>query len=156
MDAGNAFLPGFILRYNERFARAPARPDNMHRPVNHSSSRLNDILCKREQRYVGAQLVFSYDRKRIILEQNEVSSGLVGKYVDTYAFPDGRLEIRWKGHSLPYRVFDKDQQRVTHTAIVENKHLSSVLAYIKERQDQGQPGLKSGSPKIKTSSEKSG
>jgi hypothetical protein len=68
----------------------------------------NDILCHREQRYVGAQLTFHYDRNQIILERSELSEGLGGKYVDLYEFPDGRLEVRWKGHSLPYRVFSKD------------------------------------------------
>ena len=84
-----------------------------------------------------------------MLEETEVTRGLVGRYVETYAFADGRLDVRWKGHSLPYRVFDKDQ-RVTHAAITENKRLSDVLAYIKERQEQLP------TPKVKTNSEKNG
>src|SRR5215217_905235 len=48
--------------------------------------------------------------------------------------PDGRLEIHWKGLCLPYAVFDK-LQRVSHAAIIENKRLGEVLAWIKERQD---------------------
>nr|MDI5930295.1 ISNCY family transposase [Rhizobium leguminosarum] len=111
--------------------------------------RLKDILCKREQRYVGAQLTFSFERKRIMLEETEVTRGLVGRYVETYAYADGRLDVRWKGYSLPYTVFDKDQ-RVTHAAITENKRLSDILAYVKERQDQQVP------PVIKTNSDKNG
>lgn len=149
MEAGNAFLPGFIERHNARFARTPARPEDLHRPLNLIADRLKDILCKREQRYVGAQLTFSYERQRILLEENAVTRGLVGRYVETYAYADGRLDVRWKGHSLPYRVFDKDQ-RVTHAAITENKRLSDVLAYIKEQQQQLPP------PKVRTNSEKNG
>ncbi|MEP9400171.1 ISNCY family transposase [Mesorhizobium sp. KR2-14] len=149
MEAGNAFLPGFIERHNARFARTPARPEDLHRPLNLMADRLKDILCKREQRYVGAQLTFSYERQRILLEENAVTRGLVGRYVETYAYADGRFDVRWKGHSLPYRVFDKDQ-RVTHAAITENKRLSDVLAYIKERQQQLPP------PKVRTNSEKNG
>ena len=67
-------------------------------------------------------------------EESEVTRGLVGRYVETYAYADGRLDVRRKGY-LPYTVFDKDQ-RVTHAAITENKRLGEVLAYIKERQDQ--------------------
>ncbi len=135
MEAGNAFLPGFMQHYNARFAIVPARPDDLHRPMNLAPDRLRDVLCKREQRYVGAQLTFSFERQRIMLEETEVTRGLVGRYVETYAYADGRLDVRWKGRSLPYRVFDKDQ-RVTHAAITENKRLSDVLAYIKERQEQ--------------------
>ena len=58
-----------------------------------------------------------------------------GKIVETYDFPDGRLEVRWKGKSLPYSAFDK-LQRVSHAAIVENKRLGEILAWIKEQQDR--------------------
>lgn len=149
MEAGNAFLPGFMEDYNARFAIVPARPDNLHRPLNLAPDRLTEILCKREQRYVGSQLTFSFERQRIMLEVSEVTRGLVGRYVETYAYADGRLEVRWKGYSLPYTVFDKDQ-RVTHAAITENKRLGDVLAYIKERQEQQDK------PKVKSNSDKNG
>ncbi|QLF70473.1 ISNCY family transposase (plasmid) [Peteryoungia desertarenae] len=149
MEAGNAFLPGFMENYNARFAVTPARSDDLHRPLNLAPDRLTEILCKREQRYVGSQLTFSFERKRIMLEESEVTRGLVGRYVETYAYADGRLDVRWKGCSLPYTVFEKDQ-RVTHAAITENKRLGDVLAYIKERQEQQDK------PKVKSNSEKIG
>ena len=149
VDAGNAFLPGFIERFNQRFALHPAKPEDLHRPLSVKMNRLEDILCHREQRYVSEQLTMSYDRKQIILERNELSEGLGGKYVDLYEFPYGTLEVRSKDRTLPYRVFSKDQ-RVSHTAIVENKRLSHALTIIKAQQD-----LK-GQPKIKTNSEKGG
>jgi hypothetical protein len=49
----------------------------------------------------------------------------------SWDFPDGRLEIRGKGLPLPYSVFDH-LQRVSHAAIVENKRLGEVLAWIKQ------------------------
>ena len=145
--AGNAFLPGFIERFNARFAIAPVRPDDRHRPLNITPDRLRAILCHREQRHVGQQLALSYERKRIILVENETTARLAGQYVDIYDFADGRLEVRWKGLSLPFTVFDKDQ-RVTHAAIVENKRLGEVLAFIKSQLDQRQP------PQLKTNSER--
>ena len=150
-EAGNALLPEFLERYNERFAVRAIRVENLHRPLNVVAGRLNDILCHREQRHVSKQLTLSYDRKQIILERNDISEGLGGKYVDLYDFPDTRLEVRWKGHSLPYRVFSKDQ-RVSHTAVVENKRLSHALTLIKAQQEQD-PKYQ---PKVKTNSEKGG
>ena len=150
MEAGNAFLEGFKNRFNVKFAKAPAKPDNLHRTLNVEPDRLAEVLCWRENRYVGKQLTFSYDRKRIMLEENELSRALVGKYVDTYVFVDGRFEVRWKGQSLPYRIFDMDQ-RVTHAAVTENKRLGAVLAYVKEMQDAAPP-----KPKVRTNSEKMG
>jgi hypothetical protein len=149
MEVGNAFLPGFMEHYNARFMIVPARPADLHRPMTLAPDRLAEILCKREQRYVGSQLTFSFERQRIMLEETEMTRGLVGRYVETYAYADGRLDVRWKGYSLPYKVFDKDQ-RVTHAAITENKRLGDVLAYIKERQERLP------SPKVKTNSERIG
>ena len=48
-----------------------------------------------------------------------------------------------------FTVFDKDQ-RVTHAAIVENKRLGEVLAFIKSQQDLRPP------PRPKTNSERIG
>jgi len=149
IDGGNRFLHRFLERFNERFALHAAKPEDLHRPLDVKTDRLNDILCHREQRYVSEELTMSYDRKQIILERSELSEGLGGKYVDLYEFPDGRLEVRSNGYTLPYRVFSKDQ-RVSHTAIVENKRLSHALTIIKAQQD-----LKS-EPKIQTNSEKIG
>jgi hypothetical protein len=134
MSAGNAFLPEFVERFNEKFALPAAKADDLHRKLNVQASRLADILCHREQRYVGQQLSLAYDRKQIILERSELADKLAGQYVELYDFTDRPLEVRWKGHSLPYRVFSKDQ-RVSHTAIVENKRLGHALALVKALQD---------------------
>ncbi|GAA2821676.1 hypothetical protein EDC40_10335 [Aminobacter aminovorans] len=146
----NAFLPAFTADFNEKFAKVPARPDNLHRVLNVAPDRLRDVLCKREQRHVGQQLSFSYERKQIMLEKNELSCELVGKYVDIYEFADAHVDVRWKACSLPYTVFDKEQ-RITHTAITENKRLGEVLSWIKAQQDEARPA-----PKIKTNSEQIG
>jgi hypothetical protein len=136
--SGNAFLPSFITRFNERFAIAPANPHDLHRPLQITANRLSDILCHREQRYVGAQLSFHYERKQIILEQTEIAKGLAGRYVEIYDYFDRPVEVRWQGHVLPYRVFNKDQ-RVSPAAIVENKRLRHALAVVKAKQEQDKP-----------------
>ena len=39
------FLPGFITAQNARFAKTPARLDDLHRTLNLPPERLRDILC---------------------------------------------------------------------------------------------------------------
>lgn len=97
-----------------------------------------------------AQLAVSYERKRLILEETEVTRPLPGKYVETREFADGRLEVLWSGVPLPFRIFDKDQ-RVSHAAVTENKRLGDVLAWVKEQQEANLPA-----PKVKSASEKGG
>src|SRR5277367_6456586 len=84
-----------------------------------------------------------------ILEQTDLAKGLAGQYVELYDLADRPMEVRWKGVSLPYRVFSKDQ-RVSHTAIVENKRLGHALAVVKAQQDLRNP------PTVMTNSEKTG
>ncbi len=149
MDAGNAFLPEFMKHYNKRFSLSAVKVEDLHRKLNVQAPRLADILCHREQRHVGQQLSLAYDRRQIILERSALADGLAGQYVEIYDFADRPLEVRWKGQLLPYRIFSKDQ-RVSHTAIVENKRLRHALATVKAQQDIKRL------PEILTNSDKNG
>jgi hypothetical protein len=98
-----AFLPRFKDRFNARFAVARARHEELLRPMKLPADRLRTIVCWRERRYVGQQLTLSCDRRRVMLEEMDLTRGLVGQYMDTYAYAGGRLEIRWKGFYCPIR-----------------------------------------------------
>ena len=134
--AGNAFLEGFAARFNAKFARLPARPDNLHRAPNIEAARLEEVLCLRDQRYVGQQLTFQYDGRKIMLEVSELTRGLAGQYVDTFESVEGELTVRWKGVRLAYTVFDNRRQQISQSTIVENKRLGAALAFIKLKQEQ--------------------
>src|ERR1700710_258674 len=134
IEAANAFLPSFVANYNDRFAKPAARDQDFHRSVDPRQD-LDQILCWREQRQVSHQLVVNYSRMKLTLKPEGLAVRLRGKMVEIYDFPDGRLEIRWKGRSLPYSAFAK-LPRVSHAAIVENKRLGEILAWIKQQQDR--------------------
>jgi hypothetical protein len=68
-----------------------------------------------------------------ILEPSGVARALARKHVTVIDYPDGRLAIRYNGVDLAYRTFDKRPQ-VNQAAIVENKRLGPILAYIAEQQ----------------------
>jgi hypothetical protein len=150
IENGNVFLPGFIERYNAKFAKAPARSDNLHRALNIAPNRLNEVYCLRDKRHVTKDLMLKYDRKRIKLAVNDLTRDLAGTYVDVYELPEGRIQVRAKGVALPYTVMNPER-RISHTAITENKHLSAVLAHIKEEQDKA-----ASKPKVKPVSAKNG
>ena len=42
--------PDFTERYNAKFAKAPRRADNLHRPMNIEPDRLRDVFCFRDER----------------------------------------------------------------------------------------------------------
>jgi hypothetical protein len=134
IETANAWLPGFMEDFNQRFAKPPASHEDLHRDIS-DIGRLEDILCWREERYVSQQLVVHYNQLKLSLIPEGVALKLGGKPVEVYDFPDGRLQIRYQGHPLPYKIFDK-LQRVTQAAIVDNKRLSEVLTWIKAEQEK--------------------
>ena len=130
----NAFLPAYMTRHNQRFAKLPFDPRDLHRPLAPHDD-LKAEMVWREQRTVTAALTLHYNKALFILEPTEISRPLAGKRVDVCEYPDGGLEIRHGEHALPYRVFDKIRQ-VNQAAVVENKHLDAALMMARLMQEQ--------------------
>ena len=140
--AANAFLPAFVESHNLRFAKAPRRAEDLHRPLNLGPDRLRQVLCCRESRYVGRQLTLRHTRRIVMLHPSDLTAELVGKYVDVHTYADGTIEVRHRGIALPFTMIDQDQQQVTQAAIVENKNLSAVLEHIRTEQQKAPPKRK--------------
>src|SRR3954453_4399832 len=134
MEPANAFLPAFMEDYTRRFAKAPFSDRDLHRPLNEHDD-LDDVFAWKEERTVTDNLTLQYDKVLFILEPNEITRPLARQRVTVYDYPDGRFEIKHKGLSLPYRIYDKLRQ-VDQAAIVENKRLGPILAYFAERQKE--------------------
>ncbi len=45
LAAANAYLPAFVARFNERFAIAPTRSEDLHRPLERAPAQLDTILA---------------------------------------------------------------------------------------------------------------
>jgi len=130
----NAFLPGYMARHNQRFAKSPFDPRDLHRPLA-AHEDLKTEMVWREQRTVTKALTLHYNKVLFILDPTETAKPLAGKRVDVCEYPDGCLEIRHGELALRYRVFDKIRQ-VNQPAIVENKHLDAALTMAKMIQEQ--------------------
>jgi hypothetical protein len=132
MEAGNAFLPAFMADYNARFAKAPFNDKDLHRPMQ-PRDRLEEAFTWRAERTLSQSLTLQYDNILFMIEPSEFAQAAIGRRVEVVDFPDGRLEVRYKGRSMPYRTFDK-LRRVTETAVRENKRLGGLLTLIRQRQ----------------------
>lgn len=140
MDDGNAFLPAFMADYNARFAKAPFNDKDLHRPMQ-ARDRLDEAFTWRAERTLSQSLTLQYDNILFMIEPSEFAQAAIGRRVEVVDFPDGRLEVRYKGRSMPYRTFDK-LRRVTETAVLENKRLGGLLSLIRENQQTEPPGMR--------------
>ena len=93
------------------------------------------MFAWKEERTLTNNLTVQYDKMLLMLEPNEVTRPLARQRVTIVDYPDGRIAIRHKGRDLPFRTFDK-LQKVNQAAIVENKRLGEVLAYIAARTER--------------------
>lgn len=128
----NSFLSSYQTTHNARFARPAANSRDLHRPLAPRDN-LHSVMVWREQRTVTAALTLHYNKVLFLLEPNAISKELARKRVDVCEYPDGTVEIRHEGRSLPYSLFDK-MPRINQPAIVDNKHLDAALARAKEIQ----------------------
>ncbi len=133
MEVGNAFLPSFMADYNARFAKAPFNDKDLNGPMT-PRDRLDEAITWRAERTLSQSLTLQYDNILFMIELSEFAQAAIGKRVEIVDFPDGRLEVRYKGRSMPYRTFDK-LRRVTETAVLENKRLGGLLALIRQSQE---------------------
>jgi hypothetical protein len=124
-EAANAFAPRFIADFNSRFAKAPLRDFDAHRPVRPDED-LDLIFTWRLQRKVSLSLTLQYERVIYLLKDSPANRRLIHRYIDVYEYPDGRIELRADGRSLAYERYDRLPQ-VDAAAIVENKRLGHVL-----------------------------
>jgi transposase len=65
----NAFLPGFIKRFNARFAVVPLEPQSAYRPLEKHIN-IDDILCRKEIRKASQGSTFSFGGQTYQLSKN--------------------------------------------------------------------------------------
>ncbi|HXD84193.1 MAG TPA: ISNCY family transposase [Rudaea sp.] len=121
----NAYAPCFMAAYNARFAKPPKSEFDAHRPLR-ADEDLDVLLTWRAPRKVSKSLTVQYDRVLYLLDDTLPNRKLIGRYLEVWEYPDGRIELRADGQALPYREYDKLAE-VEAGAIVEHKHLGHVL-----------------------------
>ncbi|WP_040853551.1 ISNCY family transposase [Phyllobacterium sp. YR531] len=132
IEAANAFVPGFMADFNQRFGKGPRNPKDLHRLLA-AHENLDGAMCRKEMRKLSQTLTLRYDKVLFILEPTDVARRLAGEKVIVCDYPDGRLEVMHDGITLPYRTFDK-LRSVQRSDVVENKRLDEVLAFVSEMQ----------------------
>ncbi len=125
IQAANAFLPGYMERFNAQFAKPPLKRQDLHRPLQEHED-LEEIFSWQEERTVSNSLTIQYDKVMYLLEPDALTRTLRRKQVRVYDFPDGTLDIRYRGRPLPFSAFDTVRQ-IKQAEVVNNKRLGAVL-----------------------------
>lgn len=121
----NAFADEYMADYNRRFAKPPRHDFDVHRPLELEDV-LDAIFTWRQPRRISKSLTLQYDKILYLLEDNELSRRFQGKYAEVWQYPNGTIELRANGTSLPFTTYDRLGD-IDQGAIVDNKRLGRML-----------------------------
>jgi hypothetical protein len=144
IEAANAYAPTFMAAYNARFAKPPRSTFDAHRPLRDDED-LDAILTWRVMRKVSDSLTLQNDRVIYLLDNTKANRRWIGRYLEVWEYPDGRIEIRADGVALPGRRYDKLAE-IDQGAVVEHKRLGHALQVAQALQAQRDDRRASGSP----------
>jgi transposase len=144
LAAANAYAPAFMATYNARFAKPPRSTFDAHRPLRDDED-LDAILTWRVMRKVSRSLTVLNDRVIYLLEDTVANRKLIGRYIDVWEYPDGRIEIRAAGVALRYVPYDKLAE-IDQGAVIEHKRLGHALQVAQVLQAERDNRPISGSP----------
>ncbi|OXC73488.1 ISNCY family transposase [Caballeronia sordidicola] len=144
MEAANTYALSFMATYNAHFAKPPRSVFNAHRPLRDDED-LDAILTWRVMRKVSRSLTVLNDRVIYLLEDTVANRKLIGRYLDVWEYPDGRIEIRADGAALRYVPYDKLSE-IDQGVVIEHKRLGHTLQVAQALQAQRDNRRVSGSP----------
>jgi len=115
-----------MAAYNARFAKPPRSTFDAHRPLRDDED-LDAILTWRVTRKVSDSLTLQNDRVIYLLDNTKANRRWIGRYLEVWEYPDGRIEIRADGVALRCRRYDKLAE-IDQGAIIEHKRLGPHTA----------------------------
>jgi hypothetical protein len=109
IQAANAFLPGFIADFNERFARTPANSTDAHRQTVPADDQLNQILSQRSVRTITKNLEVHYNNKIYQIQSKSPCYTMRRSKIEVCDL-NGAITLLYKGKSQTYKIFEKDNK----------------------------------------------
>ena len=134
ISAANAFMAEFKENFNKKLAKVPTSSINVHRELQ-THENLKKSLCFKEERTLTNNLTIQHDKILYLIEDTEENRLLKRQRIDLHEYPDGSIELYYKGRKL---LFSKLYDRVLHevqSAIVPNKSIQQTLEILKDIQN---------------------
>lgn len=105
LEAANAFLPGFIARYNARFAQPAADPDSAWTPLP-ADLDLAYYFAIRETRTVRTDHCISFAGQVLQVLPGAQDPSLVGQRITVQRVPEGAIYLYHARRRLTYQIWE--------------------------------------------------
>ena len=100
IEQAQAFLPRFMVSYNEKFAVPPHDQTPAHRPWTKPADDLDLALASQDERVLSKSLTFSYGGTKYCVKTQGPGTSMRGGKVMVHQFADGRLRFSYKERAL--------------------------------------------------------
>lgn len=104
MEAGNAYLPEFMVDFNRRFAVSPRSGHDAHRPLT-AKENLDRILTWQETRNLSKNLTVQFDKVVYQIQTLRPTYALRNATVTICQNANGLVTILYKEKPLDYTIF---------------------------------------------------
>jgi transposase len=121
--AGNAYLPEFLVDFNQRFAEPPRSDVDLHRPLT-AKEDLSHILTWQETRTLSKNLTFQFQKTVYQIQTKRPTYALRNALVTVCVNAQQQITILYNGKSLPYTIY---HQQAKQANVVSAKELDQVL-----------------------------
>ena len=146
LAAAQAFLPGFMARYNAQFAVVPAKAEDAHRAWDKGLAALDVALAAHEERTLSKALTFRFESAMYCVKAKGPGMALRGAKVTVRRYLDGRVDAVRKGKLLDLTVVrGLPRAGVTADEKTLDAHLDAVIAR-GTRSEDGEPAPGRGRP----------
>jgi hypothetical protein len=124
MEAANAFAPEYMVDFNRRFAVQARSGHDAHRPLSFSEDELDIIFSLKETRVLSKNLTLQYKKVIYQIQTTRPTYALRHAQVTVCENAQSDIKIIYKGRSLDYTVFHKQQRQAQ---VVMSKEVDTHL-----------------------------
>lgn len=133
IEAANAYLPTFMVAYNQRFAVAPQNPANAHREVLHREEELALIFSLHYTRRLSKNLSCQFKNREYQVQSKGGGYHLRRTNITVCEAFDGTVTLLHKGRSLAFKLFRTGEQP---TPLATEKSVQGLVEQAKAEQRQ--------------------
>ncbi len=123
IDVANEYAFEYMTEYNARFAVQPRSSHDAHRPLLPSAD-LALIFTKQEQRILSKNLTLQYEKVIYQIQTSRPSYAMRKAPVTVCEDAQGKVTILYKGRSLDYTIYLKQQRQAE---VVSSKSIDHKL-----------------------------
>ena len=124
IEQGNAFLPKFFRRYNKRFRKAAANPEDAHRAMRKEDD-LERLFARKDTRKLSKDLTFQHHGILYLIE-SKTPNRMRHAFINVLWKDNQPIEVEYDGKQLKYRIWKETVYE--QPPVLDAKEIGAALA----------------------------